>query len=59
MFIVADYAALTLHYHGEYSETCLKQPLKNRQNKGVKAMWYLNAGKKYCRMLHGSILQYF
>ena len=22
-----------------YSETCLKQPLKNRQNKGLKAMW--------------------
>ena len=22
-------------------------------------MRYLNAGRKYCRMLHGSILQYF
>ena len=22
-------------------------------------MWKLNAGQKYCRMLHGSILQYF
>ena len=42
-----------------YSETCLKRPLQNRQNKGLKAMWYLNAGQKYCRMLHGSILQYF
>ena len=22
-----------------YSETCLKGPLKNKQNKGLKAMW--------------------
>ena len=22
-----------------YSETCLKRPLKNRQNNGLKAMW--------------------
>ena len=42
-----------------YSETCLRRPLKNRQNKGLKTIWYLNAGQKYCRMLHGSILQYF
>ena len=42
-----------------YSETCLKQLLKNRQYKGLKAMRYLNAGQKYCRMLHGSIMQYF
>ena len=28
-----------------YSETCLKRPLKKRQNKGLKAMWYLNAGQ--------------
>ena len=26
---------------------------KNRQNKGLKAVRYLNAGQKYCRMLHG------
>ena len=45
--------------HSGYSKTCLKQSLNNRQNKGLKAMWYLNAGHKYCRMLHGSILQYF
>ena len=36
-----------------YSETPIKRPLKNRQNKGMKAMWYLNASQKYCRMLHG------
>ena len=40
-----------------YSETCLKRPLKNRENKGLKAMWLLNAVQKYCRMLHGSTLQ--
>ena len=42
-----------------YSETCLNRPLKNRQNKGLKAMWWLNAGQKYCRMLpleHSAIL---
>ena len=36
-----------------YSITCLKGPLKNRQNKG------LNEGQKYCRMLpleHSAIL---
>ena len=26
----------------KYSVTCLKKPLKNRQNKDLKAMWYLN-----------------
>ena len=36
------------------SETCLKWPLKSSQNKGLKVMWYLNAGQKY-----GSILQHF
>ena len=42
-----------------YSKICLKRPLKNRQNKGLKDMWYFSAGRKYSRMLHGSILQYF
>ena len=42
-----------------FSETCLKRPLINRQNEGLKAMWNLNAGQKYCRMLRGSIRQYF
>ena len=34
-----------------YSKTCLKWPLKNRQNKGLKDKWLLNEGRKYCRML--------
>ena len=42
-----------------YTETGLKQPLKDRQNKGLKVAWYLNAGQKDCIMLHGSIMQYF
>ena len=42
-----------------YSKTCLKQPLKNRQRKGLKDRRELNAGQKYCRMLSWSILQYF
>ena len=37
--------------HILYSKTCLKQALKNGQNKGLKDKWYLNAGRKYCRML--------
>ena len=41
-----------------YSKTCLKWPLKNRQNKGLKDKWYLDEGRKYCRMLSWSILQY-
>ena len=36
-----------------YSKTRLKQPLKNRQNKGLKDQLWLNAGKNYCRMLQG------
>ena len=42
-----------------YSRTCLKQPVKNRHNEGLKDRWLLNAGLKYCRMLPRSILQYF
>ena len=42
-----------------YRKTCLKRPLKNRQNKGLKDKCYLNEGQKYCRMLSWSILQYF
>ena len=48
-----------------YSKTCLKRPLSKRQKN---CLFYLqnyqdrlshNAGQKYCRMLPGSILQYF
>ena len=39
----------------QYIETCLKWPLNNKQNKGLKAMWNLNAGQKYCRMLHNTL----
>ena len=35
-----------------YSKTCVKGPLKNRQNKTFNDKWYLNEGQKYCRMLH-------
>ena len=43
----------------EYSKTCLKRTLKNRQNICLKDKWYLNEGRKYCRMLpleHSAIL---
>ena len=42
-----------------YSKTCLKQPLKNRLNKDHNDKWWLNEGRKYCRMLpleHSAIL---
>ena len=42
-----------------YSKTCLKRPLKNRQNKGLCGKWKLNEGRMYCRMLpleHSAIL---
>ena len=42
-----------------YSKTCLKQPLKNRQNKSLIDKWQRKEGQKYCRMLSWSILQYF
>ena len=42
-----------------YSKTCLKRPLKNRQNKAFNGIWQLNECRKYCRMLpleHSAIL---
>ena len=42
-----------------YSKTCVKRPLKNRQNKALNDRWLLNEGRKYCRMLpleHSAIL---
>ena len=45
-----------------YSKTCLKWPLKNRQNKGLNGKWELNEGQKYSRMLqvfeHSAILNF-
>ena len=35
------------------------KPVLSRHSKIDKAIWYLNAGQKYCRMLPWSILQYF
>ena len=34
------------------SKTCVKRPLKNRQNKDLNDKWGLNASQKYCRMVH-------
>ena len=43
---------LNSHDHEiNYSKTCLKQELKNRQNKDLNGKWQLNEGGKYCRML--------
>ena len=35
----------------EYSETCLKGPLKKKLKIGFQDRLLLNAGQKYCRML--------
>ena len=43
----------------EYSETCLKRPLKKKTKIGFQDRLSLNAGQKYCRMFLESILQYF
>ena len=39
-----------------YSKTCLKQPLKNRQNKGLQAMWYFLMQAKSIAQEHSAIL---
>ena len=45
--------------HDSYSQTGVKQPLKNRRNKDLNDKWLLNEGRKYCRMLpmeHSALL---
>ena len=42
-----------------YSKTCLIRPLKKQKQKKFQDRLSHNAGQKYCRMLPGSILQYF
>ena len=42
-----------------YIKTCLKWPLKNRQNKGLNDKLRLNEGQKYCKMLSWSIQQLY
>ena len=33
-----------------YSKTCVKRPLKNRQNQDPYDKWQVNEGRKYCRI---------
>ena len=51
MHSVAFHVALHYSPNYQYSKTCVKLPLKNRQNKSLNENWYLNAGRKYCRMV--------
>ena len=37
----------------QYSKTCVKQPISKRPKIGLQDQLSLNAGQKYCRMLHG------
>ena len=43
----------------QYSQACLKRPLKKKTKIVFQDQLLLNAGQKYCRMLQESILQYF
>ena len=43
--------------HAIYSKTCLKGPLK-RPKIGFSKGLSLNAGQKYCRVLHSAILTF-
>ena len=48
-----------VHVGCQYSKTCLKQPLKKRQNKDFNNKRKLNEGRKDCRMLpleHSAII---
>ena len=38
--------------HARYSKTCAKRPLSKRPKIGFQDQLSLNAGQKYCRMLH-------
>ena len=58
---VCDISCWSLEPKGQvtYSKTCVKWPLKNRQNKDFNDKWWLYEGRKYCRMLpleHSAIL---
>ena len=41
-----------------YSNTCLKRPLSKRPKIVFQDQLSLNAGQKYCRMLHLSIFEW-
>ena len=41
----------TKHHPCNPVQTCVKQPLKNRQNKDLSDKWWFDEGWKYCRML--------
>ena len=56
--ILAFVYLICLPIVGLNSKICLKRPLKDIL-KGRKDKWALNAARKYCRILPGSILQYF
>ena len=43
----------------QYSKTCVKRPLSRRQNIGFQDQLSLNAGQKYCRMHHLSLISLF
>ena len=47
------------HLNSYHSRTCLKRPLKRIPKIGFQDRLLLNAGRKCCRMLQESILQYF
>ena len=47
------------YFKPKYSKTCLKWPFKMKTKNLFQDRLSLHEGRRYCRMLHGSILQYF
>ena len=53
LFLMEPWVGLQYGIFRSNSKTCLKRPLKNRQNKSLNRKWWLNEGRKYCRMPQG------
>ena len=49
---IASYQCLKKNQNIIFSKTCVKRPLSKRQKIGFQDRLSLNAGQKYCRMLH-------
>ena len=53
---------MSVRFFWLYCKTCVKRPLSKRHKIGFQDQLWLNAGKKYCRMLqreHSAILSTF
>ena len=53
--LIIELYYLNIQFHHKILKTVLSGHSKTDKKKGLKAMWYLNAGQKYCRMLHNTL----